>query len=48
MKGEISVCTDIVLNDHSNLYIKSTTALSDSIIIMKYHAFIILPAHSWL
>ena len=39
MKGEISACTAIMLNDHSNPYIESTTALSD--ILFKLH----LPAH---
>ena len=29
MKSEISVCTAIMLNDHSNTYIESTTVLSD-------------------
>ena len=31
MKGEISVCTAIMLNDHGNPYIESTTVLSDKV-----------------
>ena len=30
VKIEISICTGLMLNDHSNPYIKSTTVLSDS------------------
>ena len=29
MKIEISICTSLMLNDHSNPYIESTTVLSD-------------------
>ena len=29
MKFEISICTGLMLNDHSNPYIESTTVLSD-------------------
>ena len=29
MKGQILICTAIMLNDHSNPYIESTTVLSD-------------------
>ena len=29
MKIEISICTGLMLNDHSNPYIESTTVLSD-------------------
>ena len=29
MKIEISICTGLMLNDHSNPYIESTTLLSD-------------------
>ena len=28
-KGQILICTAIMLNDHSNPYIESTTVLSD-------------------
>ena len=31
VKIEISICTGLMLNDHSNPYIESTTALSDSL-----------------
>ena len=30
MKGQILICTAIMLNDHSNPYIESTTVLSDN------------------
>ena len=30
VKGQILICTAIMLNDHSNPYIESTTVLSDS------------------
>ena len=29
VKVEISICTGLMLNDHSNPYIESTTVLSD-------------------
>ena len=29
VKIEISICTGLMLNDHSNPYIESTTVLSD-------------------
>ena len=32
VKIEISICTGLMLNDHSNPYIESTTVLSDIII----------------
>ena len=32
MKIEISTCTGLMLNDHSNPYIESTTVLSDYIL----------------
>ena len=35
MKIEISICTGLMLNDHSNPYIESTTVLSDYYI---YHS----------
>ena len=31
MKIEISICTGLMLNDHSNPYIEGTTILSDSV-----------------
>ena len=31
MKIEISICTGLMLNDHSNPYIESTTVLSDTV-----------------
>ena len=31
MKIEISICTGLMLNDHSNPYIESTTVLSDTL-----------------
>ena len=34
MKTEISICTGLMLNDHSNPYIESTTVLSDDIILL--------------
>ena len=33
VKGQILICTAIMLNDHSNPYIESTTVLSDIYII---------------
>ena len=30
VKGQILICTAIMLNDHSNPYIESTTVLSDT------------------
>ena len=30
VKIEISICTGLMLNDHSNPYIESTTVLSDN------------------
>ena len=37
VKIEISICTGLMLNDHSNPYIESTTVLSDygSICVLK-------------
>ena len=29
VKGQILICTAIMLNDHSNPYVESTTVLSD-------------------
>ena len=37
VKGQILICTAIMLNDHSNPYIESTTVLSDMIIILCTH-----------
>ena len=34
MKGQILICTAIMLNDHSNPYIESTTVLSDTCPVM--------------
>ena len=34
VKTEISICTGLMLNDHSNPYIESTTVLSDNCIII--------------
>ena len=33
MKGQILICTAIMLNDHSNPYIESTTVLSDRTVL---------------
>ena len=33
MKGQILICTVIMLNDHSNPYIESTTVLSDYVCV---------------
>ena len=30
-EGQILICTAIMLNDHSNPYIESTTVLSDTV-----------------
>ena len=35
VKGQILICTAIMLNDHSNPYIESTTVLSDKITMAK-------------
>ena len=32
VKGQILICTAIMLNDHSNPYIESTTVLSDNFV----------------
>ena len=32
VKGQILICTAIMLNDHSNPYIESTTVLSDRLL----------------
>ena len=37
MKGQILICTAIMLNDHSNPYIESTTVLSDIYIVNEKH-----------
>ena len=34
MKIEISICTGLMLNDHSNPYIESTTVRSDNELIL--------------
>ena len=31
VKGQILICTAVMLNDHSNPYIESTTVLSDTL-----------------
>ena len=38
MKIEISICTGLMLNDHSNPYIESTTVLSDTYAYMHVTA----------
>ena len=38
VKGQILICTAIMLNDHSNPYIESTTVLSDSMSLSVYSA----------
>ena len=35
MKIEISICTGLMLNDHSNPYIESTTVLSDRVLVSR-------------
>ena len=35
VKGQILICTAIMLNDHSNPYIESTTVLSDIYISVR-------------
>ena len=42
MKGQILICTAIMLNDHSNPYIESTTVLSD---IARAIIFTLIIAH---
>ena len=39
MKIEISICTGLMLNDHSNPYIESTTVLSDT--YMYVHVYVL-------
>ena len=39
-KGQILICTAIMLNDHSNPYIESTTVLSDIYIIIILYIYI--------
>ena len=36
VKGQILICTAIMLNNHSNPYIESTTVLSDTFSIIIY------------
>ena len=36
-ENEISICTGLMLNDHSNPYIESTTVLSDIVIHNRFH-----------
>ena len=44
VKGQILICTAIMLNDHSNPYIESTTVLSDiyrmHIIMHNYNYYV--------
>ena len=40
VKGQILICTAIMLNDHSNPYIESTTVLSDIVVLQ---ALTVLP-----
>ena len=44
VKIEISICTVLMLNDHSNPYIESTTVLSDRSLLLfaTKHVFIII------
>ena len=44
MKIEISICTGLMLNDHSNPYIESTTVLSDIYIRVVRRALNLLRA----
>ena len=37
VKGQILICTAIMLNDHSNPYIESTTVLSDNYYYNNYN-----------
>ena len=37
VKGQILICTAIMLNDHSNPYIESTTVLSDNVFVCVYN-----------
>ena len=37
VKIEISICTGLMLNDHSNPYIESTTVLSDTCTCIYIH-----------
>ena len=36
VKGQILICTAIMLNDHSNPYIESTTVLSDTECLLSF------------
>ena len=42
VKIEISICTGLMLNDHSNPYIESTTVFSDNINIIYIYKYIII------
>ena len=42
VKGQILICTAIMLNDHSNRYIESTTVLSDIYIYIYIHICILI------
>ena len=49
MKIEISICTGLMLNDHSNPYIESTTVLSDihDVSIYMYIQYYYYMQHSY-
>ena len=42
MKTEISICTGLMLNDHSNPYIESTTVLSDRYFMAEKVVYLLL------
>ena len=44
VKGQILICTAIMLNDHSNPYIESTIVLSDMLIcpfVLNYNCYLL-------
>ena len=47
VKIEISICTGLMLNDHSNPYIESTTVLSDIYILYSWREACYDVAHAY-
>ena len=41
VKSEILICTGLMLNDHSNPYIESTTVLSDIYIFISVRPYVV-------
>ena len=48
MKGQILICTAIMLNDHSNPYIESTTVLSDNNFLILLSIYVHIHVHVYV